>query len=814
MRSVASLLFISILTLGMTQSRISLAAGEVQRTIVGYSSELSARPGDTVRFMVSALEGGEYDADLVRVINGDRLSRYKDKFEVRKVAAAFAGSYEGRPQTLNLGSYVHVGDASALDGLKSFTVAAWIFPTFDPSEYEPPDLDNIDPFSPPTLNVAETVSHQTVISRYDRASATGWALQVDEDFNLRFIAGTGGDEQITKIDAKVRDWDWAYVAAAYDAETGTVTVHLREKPWAAGDKFTARNLSASGKVAAPAQAGPLRIAAARGGPGAARARVEKPDWVFNGRIQDVRIANRALSAAELDQLAAEEAPDSLRGDLVADFDFARKMKSDKATDVSPGGMVGDVVNAPERAVRGAFFRGDTVNWTQAPDQYDAIHFHADDLYDAEWASDFEFAVPDDLASGIYAVRLRQGNFVEYITFFVAAPKGKPAADLALWLSDYNYLAYSNLSLGATAAKNYPGHNMNYDDIEFMKANPEYATGGVYNQHVDGTYYAWGSRLRPDIQMKPGAMVYDFVQDTHITAFLEHEGIAYDIITDELLDNEGLELMQQYRVVLSSTHHEYVTTGHFDMVDAFTHNGGRFMYSGGNGWFWSVGRLPAYPAALESRNFHEIGERVLTDGTQGGLMVETGRKSGVVFGLDMGAMIFNGSSPYRKLEDARNPRAAWIFKGTKEGEVFGEYGIDRVKGGVVGFEIDKFNPGSGAPRHVLHLATNEPLLPKIEDVKTGTLPLTIAYHPSPGDMWAGADMVFFETPKGGAMFSTGTICWFSSTLEDGFDNDVAQITRNVIARFLASEPFPAVDGSEVEDVDRVPENPEYEHADRQ
>jgi len=803
--------FLTVLWIGsLAVSNIAIAADSYERNLVGYSSELSVRPGDTLDFKVSAFNGGEYKADLVRVINGDQHTLYKDQFEVRKTEASFEGSYQGIPQTLNLGSYVHVEDASALDGLESFTVAAWVFPTFDPSEYEPPDLDNIDPFSPPTLNIAKSISHQTIVSRFDASTNTGWALQIDENYRLRFISG----EHVVLIDQKLRGWDWAYVAAAYDAKAGTVTVHLREKPWAAGDKFTARNLYASGEVGAQTQAGPLRIAAVRGGPGAARAKIEKPEWVFNGRIQDVRIANRVLVAEELDQLAAELVPESLKGILVADFDFALEMKSDRAVDISPSAMTGAVVNAPERAVRGAFFKGDSVNWTQVPGQYDAITFHADDLYDAQWAADFEFTIPENLRSGIYAARLTQGNFVEYITFFVAAPKGKPTAKLALWLSDYNYLAYSNLSLGATAAKNYPGHNMNDDDIEFFKANPQYATGGVYNQHVDGTYYAWGSRLRPDVQMKPGAMVYNFVQDTHITAFLEHEGIAYDILTDELLDEEGLALLEQYQVVLSSTHHEYVTTGHYDMVDEYTHTGGRFMYTGGNGWFWSVGRLPAYPAAMESRNFHDIGERVLTNGDQGGLMVETGRKTGVVFGLDMGAMIFNGSSPYRKLEDAQNPRASWIFDGTSEGEVFGEYGIDRVKGGVVGFEIDKFNPGSGAPRHILHLATNEPLLPKIEDVKTGTLPLTISYHPSPGDMWAGSDVVFFETPKGGAMFSTGTICWFSSTLENGFNNDVAQITRNVIARFLDPEPFPAVSASEVDDVDRVPENPEYEHADRQ
>jgi len=798
-----------VLLAGMVVGSDLVAANEVKRTLIGYSSELTLRPGETVEFMVSTMESGNYDADLVRVTNGDNLSRYKDHFKVEPVDAPFAGRHEGQVQNLDLGSYAHVEDVTALDRLDSFTVAAWIFPTFDPTEYEPPDLDNIDPFSPPTLNVAESVGHQTIVSRFDSTTGQGWALQINDQFQLRFLAG----EKAVTLDTKMRDWDWAYVAAAYDAQSGTVTVHLREKPWAAGDKFTARNRSASGGVEFT-QSGPLRIAAVRDGTGAARAQLEKPGMVFNGRIQDLRIADYALSPEELDQLASEITPESLTKNLVADFDFARGIKTDRVMDISPSGLEGILVNAGERGVRGVFFDGSTVNWTTNPDKYDAITFHTDDLYDAEWEVDFKYTVPDGLRSGIYAARLRKDGFTEYVTFFVAAPKGEPTAKLALWLSDYNYLAYAGLSIGATAAKNYPGHNLNDDDIEFMRANPEHATGGVYNMHVDGTYFAWGSRLRPDIQMKPGAMVYNFVQDTHITAFLENEGIDYDIITDELLDEEGIELMQQYSVVLSSSHPEYVTKGQFDMVDEFTHNGGRFVYGGGNGWFWSAARLPSYPAALESRNFHEIGERVLTDGTQGGLMVETGRKAGVVFGLEMGAMIFNGSSPYRKLEDADNPRSAWIFEGTTEGSVFGEYGIDRVKGGVIGFEIDKFNPGNGAPRHILHLATNEPLLPKIEDVKTGTLPLTIAYHPAPDDMWAGADMVFFETPKGGAMFSTGTICWFSSTLEDDFNNDVAQITRNVIARFLDPTPFPAVDVTEVADVDRVPENPEYEHADRQ
>jgi N,N-dimethylformamidase len=219
--------------------------------------------------------------------------------------------------------------------------------------------------------------------------------------------------------------------------------------------------------------------------------------------------------------------------------------------------------------------------------------------------------------------------------------------------------------------------------------------------------------------------------------------------------------------------------------------------------------------MESRNFHDIPERYLRSGARGGMMVETGRPSGPIFGLEMAGMIFNGSSPYEKLEDAKNPRARFLFEGTKEGDVFGDYGIDRVRGGAAGFEIDRYNPGNGVPRHALHLATSGPLHRKIENVQVGVLPLTVSYDPAPTENWAQADLVFFETPNGGAMLSTGSITWISSTPENDFDNDVARITTNAVRRFLDPKPFPKPGEDDVEeDIDRTPPGGVYEHADQQ
>ncbi|MBL3600323.1 MAG: LamG domain-containing protein [gamma proteobacterium endosymbiont of Lamellibrachia anaximandri] len=807
---LSGLIGISLVTFAQI---IPLQAAEKlsSRSIIGYASPLTVRPGDKVDFMTSAIGGGAYEADLVRVVNGDSLSRYREHFRVDPVEAPFTGSYEGKEQPLNLGSYIQVEASKTLDELKSFTVSAWVFPTFTPSEYVPPDLENPDPFSPPTLNIAASIADQTIVSRFDKVSGTGWALQFDKQLRLQFIVGSGGGKlDIVRLTEAARDWDWTYVSASYDADSRMITVTLQEKPWSPGDKFTARNLQAAGTTSQPLlQSGPLRIAALRAGKGAANAEFEKPADVFNGRIQDVRLANRVLSESEVDQLSAEKAPDKLRGSLVGDWDFARGIGTAKIHDVSGNGHIGSVINLPERAIRGVFWNGETINWTDNSDHYDAITFHADDLYNAEWQVDFSYTVPTDLDSGIYAARLKQGDFVEYITFFVAAPVKKPQAKLAVWLSDYNYLAYANITLLATVPQNYPGHSENAVDTEFLKAHLEYGAGGVYNTHVDGSYFNYGTRLRPDIHMKPGGFIYNFPADTHITAFLEQTGIDYDIITDELIDAEGVELLKQYPVVISSTHPEYVTSGMFDSVADYTEQGGRVIYIGGNGWLFSAAGHPSLPGVMESRNFHHIAERYLTNGQRGGLMIETGRHTGPVFGNEMAGMIFNGSSAYRKLEDAGNPRAAWVFADTGEGKVFGDYGIDRVHGGAAGFEIDRYNPDNGVPRHALHLATSEPLKPTIEDVVLGQLPLTIKYHPDKKEPWARADLVFFETANGGAMFSTGSITWISSTLENNFDNDVAKITGNVIRRFLDPKPFPAIPKADIDDVDRALANPEYD-----
>ena len=254
----------------------------IDRTIIGYGSDWTVRPGDTLDIMVSTLDQARtFSASLVKVVNGDDLTRYHDLLSLPEVEATFADEYQGQVQHLNLGSYVQVENTKKLDKLKSFTVAAWIYPTFDPTEYTPPDLNNIDPFSPPTLNIASSITNQTIVSRFDETTNTGWALQLNENFQLEFLFGDKSGN-ITRIhtDEKINDWAWTYAAVSYDEAVNQLSIYALEKPYAPGDQFTARNLHKRDTVAAIAQQGPLRIAATRAGTGAARADFEKPGAVF------------------------------------------------------------------------------------------------------------------------------------------------------------------------------------------------------------------------------------------------------------------------------------------------------------------------------------------------------------------------------------------------------------------------------------------------------------------------------------------------------------------------------------------------------
>ena len=98
------------------------------RKLFGYSDQISVRPGDTIRFMISSLDGNSYRADIVRLICGDD-SPDGPGFKETVIETSANGDYPGRAQAMHDGSCVVLPDNPLLDGISSFTLQAMIWPT-------------------------------------------------------------------------------------------------------------------------------------------------------------------------------------------------------------------------------------------------------------------------------------------------------------------------------------------------------------------------------------------------------------------------------------------------------------------------------------------------------------------------------------------------------------------------------------------------------------------------------------------------------------------------------------------------------------
>ena len=86
------------------------------------------------------------------------------------------------------------------------------------------------------------------------------------------------------------------------------------------------------------------------------------------------------------------------------------------------------------------------------------------------------------------------------------------------------------------------------------------------------------------------------------------------------------------------------------------------------------------------------------------------------------------------------------------------------GGAAGFEIDSADTRLGTPPHALVVAKGVVIHPDYGPVNEDML---VIRHPRPQEDWSCADMVFFETPAGGAVFSVGSMTYVGSLpVDDG------------------------------------------------
>ncbi|MGH9325154.1 MAG: N,N-dimethylformamidase beta subunit family domain-containing protein [Terriglobia bacterium] len=369
-------------------------------------------------------------------------------------------------------------------------------------------------------------------------------------------------------------------------------------------------------------------------------------------------------------------------------------------------------------------------------------------------------------SGLYYLHAKtlSGRFFSFP--WIVAP-AKPTAPIAVLASTITWNAYNNF-----------GGRSNYINPDGLPESPVVNARLELRRYCDPeSYSVWkptDSRYlplsfdRPDVSChvpestevtSPIAGRLNCVSapgEWRLLGWLEREGFAYDLYADAQLHFGELPL-EKYRVLMLSVHPEYWTREMYLRVKRWVfESGGRLMYLGGNGLNCEVTlsndrilRCLTHLRALE-------GGRV-GDCDRPGQIFESrmhrtfepeSRLLGVAY-TDRGIMT---AAPYRAIDNSH-----WAFAGThlQNGDLFGTRTLhERVPHGASGHETDKRSASSPPGVRLLAKGTN----------------------PEEG----GAEMVWFEVPSGGQVFSVGSITYIASLLVDEY---TSRVTANVLSCFL-------------------------------
>lgn len=746
--------------------------------LLGYPDTYTAAPGETVAFQISAEDNQPYEASLVRVICGD-CNPEGPGLQFENIPSAVDGIYQGKRQTTDAGSYMEAS-VKGLDQSQSISFAAMIWPTL---------ISRDD---------------QTLISL--EAGGTGLRLFAGRGGVLTLEAFNSGKvQQISLSATPLLERQWYSVHFTYDAKSGAASLSQRPiKPFAqirdcgqtSGILVALKQLAATVMIAGKPQSNGM-IAGH-----------------FDGKIDGPMLLD-GLHPHEVHSELLAGMGQRLNGQVLGFWDFSKDIKGIRAVDISGSDNHGILCNAPVRAMKGWNWDGTHHSWSDFPQHYGAVHFHHDDLYDAKWDTAFSLTIPATLKSGAYAVRVKCGENTReatrdfYMPFFVRPPrrpKGQAGKrdKIAFLAPTASYIAYANHGEHITAreAERTIGRLLEFGHADmYMYEHPEIG-GSLYDSHLDKSGVCYSSRLRPVLNFTSqyhswlgghGSALWQYNADTHLLAWLENKGFDFDVITDEALHEEGVHLLEDYRVILTGTHPEYFSTAMWDGLKSWIDSGGRMMYLGANGFYWHIAFNEDMPGLIEVRRAEdgirtwaaEPGEYYHSStGEVSGLFRRRGHAPNEICGLGFIAQGFDVSSYYRRAPDAENPRAAFIFEGVND-EIIGDFGL--IGGGAAGLELDCITVALGSPPNILRLASSEDHSQQVMLVNEefGVVPPNLG-----GDQneRVRADLAFYETAAGGAVFSVGSISWCGSLPVNGFDNNVSRITENVLRRFASETRF--------------------------
>ena len=730
--------------------------------LLAYADEISAVPGQRINFKVSADNPGKFNFQVVHVRCGDDTS---DGPGLKLTPIGEASSHPARFQKTQVGSFIRAYTNEELV-TGSFTLQAMIWPTLT------------------------GVNEQAIMGKWNQHTQSGYSLLVDCEGKLSIKIGDGKNVYTLPSQTSLLTRHWYLVRAAYDQDMGTLSISQQPVSPHPDNQFSQNTIRVSQPIVF--HSSNFMIAGWDNLDANGEAIVT---GCFNGKIDSPVVFDTALDIKEIKSTELSHWNIHPTVNPVAAWDFSQDMSGVIAYDTSTNQYHGEIINLPARAMKGWNHDASEMNWRHKPEHYGAIHFHEDDLYDCGWQTDVSWVVPKDLKSGTYAAHLTQGEEWFYVPFYVRPCRNIQSNDkknkLCLLVATASYYAYVNNQMPVTWGPVLEHSStmfttLTQEDLH-LKTHPEHGLS-MYDFHSDGSGVCYASRLRPFMKMGPRSELWQYNADTHITDWLENSEIEFDVITDDDLDQIGADAINGYQCVMTTTHPEYYSKPMMQGLLDYQQQGGKFIYLGGNGFYWRIAYHPQLPGVIELRRAEdgmrswiaEPGEYYMSfTGELSGLWRRNGIPPEAVCGVGFSAQGFLHSRPYVRTDSSHDPRVSWMFDDIDPDEPIGDFGT--VFGGAAGSEIDSADFEMGTPSNALIVAkaddfgvdfhwVNEEFYHTGSAVNGETCPEV------------RCDMVYYETNNNGAVFSVGSIAFAGSLAHNNYANNVSQLLKNVVDRF--------------------------------
>ncbi|MBI5102985.1 MAG: hypothetical protein HZB33_14300 [Nitrospirae bacterium] len=335
-----------------------------------------------------------------------------------------------------------------------------------------------------------------------------------------------------------------------------------------------------------------------------------------------------------------------------------------------------------------------------------------------WQPVFRYKIPRDLSTGCYLLKLTEDRKGEGSFIPLIVKPSVPENKIAVIASTNTWHAYNS----------WGGQNYYINHTSFP------------SKYILSTRRPFDLHLRDVVgETCQTARDHLLAGERFVWSWLEREGLGYDLYSDDDLHSEDVFMtrLKNYNIILISTHNEYWS---YDMVrhlEEFMREGGNVISLSGDTLYKEVEYLDEGCIVLD-----------------GALFRYQNLPEEAVLGVAHDARGFATWAPYKVVRPDH-----WVFRNTglKEGDLFGQKGLNVApdgKAGASAWETDKIYPAT-PPQAIL-----------------------LAKGINPGD--GGADMVLYDVPGGGRVFSVGSISYGGSLL---VDEAVSRITRNVVDEFL-------------------------------